>query len=268
MQLPTFIREFGRLDAHGAPTRSSAPTIRSVIAGAVAGSLLFLAGSKPPPARAADIFEGRAPYEEMFGTKRMQVDDPPTTSIWKPPPYNEARKASDLRIAEIFGGEGAVAAANGYEPMGLPGYKSELHRWRGALPGGPPGHLETHMHLYGSSDGKGVTPIYLPEGFVYLGAMTTAAGKAEGGHSFYFRKLGKLRNVTMHVFHVDDFEIKRNVRNDAGSIRIGNVGGPGGRPVPGARPADLERPYIHAHFTLHKGRGFNRSRVIPFASAF
>jgi hypothetical protein len=176
-------------------------------------------------------------------------------------PYCDAHAASDRALAKIFGGDGAVAAANGWEPDGMSGSKG-IHRYRGAFGDGPPGHLEDRMHLYGSQDGTGVTEIYLPPGFRYLGPID----RENGGRVFFYEKLGNRKKVTLEVFHVKDFAVRPDQRNEAGSIRIGTIGGPGGAPPDGvvSMRNGVVAPYLHAHLALR-----DRSRrLIPFPKAF
>lgn len=77
------------------------------------------------------------------------------------PPYTEAMQACDKKLAEIFGGVGAVAAGNGFEPKGgkVPAYDGAF---RGK--GYADEHLYSRMHLYGSNDKTKVTDIYIPGG--------------------------------------------------------------------------------------------------------
>ena len=176
------------------------------------------------------------------------------------PEYGEAATLCDRKLARLFGGQGAVFAGNGFEPQGMPGYRTSSDRYRGAdFPGTVPEHLSITGHLYGSSDGKMVTGVYIPSGYTYLGAMATSRGKAEDGHSFYYKQLGKLTDITLHIAHVANFKIQPNDKNAAESVRIGSIGGRGGR------ANDKDKPYIHCHFALHKGRGYNEDRRISFA---
>ncbi|MCA1608421.1 MAG: hypothetical protein LC730_03040, partial [Acidobacteria bacterium] len=80
--------------------------------------------------------------------------------------YTPAMAASDLMLAAIFGGPGAVAAAHSFEPRGLgkqyPLYRGDLMGDDGKL---RRGHLSYAMHLYGSANGTSDTEIYVPSGF-------------------------------------------------------------------------------------------------------
>ncbi|MCK6546034.1 hypothetical protein L6R52_09205 [Myxococcota bacterium] len=182
------------------------------------------------------------------------------------PEYDAARANSDRHLAKIFGGDNAVAAGNGFEPPNM--WHDGKRQYRGDPSGR--GHLDFDLHLYGSDDGNTSTGLYIPPGFRYLGPMTTENGRENGGHTFFYEKLGALKNVYLLTFHVKDFHIDRSDVNGAGSIRIGDIGGPGGAPY------DLENPpkrngkvslYLHAHLAIQKSpRG--GAKKIPFPTAF
>lgn len=181
------------------------------------------------------------------------------------PPYTDALRVNDAHLARIFGGECTVAAGNGFEPSG-PG-----SRYRGGFFEGDLGHLQRNLHVYGSADTNEDGPLYIPDGFRYLGAMSTPNGKENAGHSFFYRRLGTQKNVVLRVFHVKDFAIDRTDTNEAGSIRIGGIGGPGGAPYPGTKPTmrGERRDYRHAHLELLAGAtNRNDSERIPFYVAF
>jgi hypothetical protein len=92
------------------------------------------------------------------------------------------------------------------------------------------------MHLYGNAEGTGWSGIYIPPGFTAHSDIPTPTDAAV---TFYYPRLGKLTNVTLAVFHVADF----GLRNEAGRVRIGNIGGPGGSAV----------PYRHCHIEFYRG---------------
>ena len=81
-------------------------------------------------------------------------------------------------LAAIFGGPGAVAAANGFEPIGLanqyPAYRGDLIGDDGKM---RRGHLFA-MHLYGSANGTGDTEIYVPSGFISHSSTPTPTDAA------------------------------------------------------------------------------------------
>ena len=182
------------------------------------------------------------------------------------PEYDAARENNDRHLARIFGGLNAVAAGNGFEPRDV--WNNGIRQYRGD-PNGT-GHLDRALHLYGSEDGNSYTELYIPPGFKYLGPMTSANGIENGGHTFFYRQLGTQRDVYLLVFHVKDFKIDRSDRNEAKSIRIGNIGGPGGGPVdpdrPPTRNGKVSR-YLHSHLTIQKSPK-SSAKKIPFFDAF
>jgi hypothetical protein len=153
------------------------------------------------------------------------------------PSYTKQMAQCDQMLAGIFGGRGAVAAANGFEPSGLAGqypiYRGDLRGSDGLV---RPGHLIYALHLYGSVDGTGITPIYVPAGFA---SHSNTPTPSDAAITFFYPRLGRLTNVTVAVFHVADFEI----RNENGRIRIGNIGGRGGS----------YEYYRHSHVEFYRG---------------
>lgn len=188
------------------------------------------------------------------------------TASFEVPEYDEARAKNDLHLAALFGGEGAVAAGNGFEPLGQWSPGQRLYR---GDPGGH-GHLDRVMHVYGSNDGNSPAALYIPPGFKYLGPMTSENGRENGGHTFHYRTLGTQKDVYLLVFHVKDFKIDRQDRNAAGSIRIGDIGGPGGGPVDPEHPGKhngQEFRYLHSHLAIQKTPKAS-GKKIPFPEAF
>ena len=57
--------------------------------------------------------------------------------------------------------------------------------------------------------------------------------------SFYYPRLGNLTDVTLVVFHVANFQLSY----EAGRVRIGNIGGPGGSIA----------CYRHSHIEFYRG---------------
>ena len=153
------------------------------------------------------------------------------------PTYTQAMVDSDLKLAAIFGGPGAVAAANGFEPVGL---ASQYPLYRGDIIGEDGqkrrGHLSYAMHLYGSVDGTGATDVYVPSGFT---AHSSTPTPTDAAVTFYYPQLGNLTDVTLVVFHVANFQLSEA----AGRVRIGNIGGPGGS----------ISCYRHAHLEIYHG---------------
>lgn len=153
------------------------------------------------------------------------------------PNYTEQMAASDLTLAAIFGGPGAVAAANGFEPKGL---ASQYPWYRGDLIGDDGkvrrGHLSYAMHLYGSTDGTGETALYVPAGF---SAHSETPTPTDAAVTFYYPRLGGLTNVTLAVFHVAHFQLSY----EGDRVRIGNIGGKGGS----------VGSYRHSHIEFYRG---------------
>ena len=153
------------------------------------------------------------------------------------PSYTEVMAATDRMLAIIFGGSGAVAAANGFEPEGLahqyPLYRGDIVANDGRI---LRGHLSYAMHLYGSQDGTGETEIYVPLGFI---SHSNEPTPTDAVVTFYYPRLGNLTDVTLAVFHVANFRLS----NEAGRVRIGKIGGPGGSIA----------SYKHSHLEFYRG---------------
>lgn len=153
------------------------------------------------------------------------------------PTYTETMAASDVELAAIFGGPGAIAAANGFEPARL---GSQYPLYRGDQIGDDgrilPGHLSFAMHLYGSADGTGETEVYVPPGFT---SHSNEPTPTDAVVTFYYPRLGNLTNVTLAVFHVADFHLS----NEGERVRIGNIGGRGGSAA----------SYKHSHLEFYRG---------------
>jgi hypothetical protein len=151
--------------------------------------------------------------------------------------YTAEMAASDKLLAQIFGGPNAVVGANGFEPRGLgasyPLYRGDVIGDDGRL---RLGHLSHAMHLYGSADGRGDSPIYIPAGFT---SHSPEPSPTDAAVLFYYPRLGNFTDVTLAVFHVADFHI--NYEGDR--VRIGNIGGMGG-----STPL-----YRHSHIDFYRG---------------
>jgi YD repeat-containing protein len=178
----------------------------------------------------------------------------------------------DDKVAQIFGGKGAVSTASGFEP---PNILKGVYRGDTVGDKGQPvyGHLGSRaMHLYGTNNGttdpgKGITGAYLPSGFTALYANPQTLPEYKGG-SFvgFYPNLNGLRNVSIIATHIANFAQSSSVRNAAGSVYIGDIGGKG------AAPTD-NPDYIHAHFELVvgrvvKGRSTGAMTHISFAAVF
>jgi hypothetical protein len=151
--------------------------------------------------------------------------------------YTSAMAESDKLLAKVFGGPGAVAAGNGFEPAGLaagyPFYRGDITGDDGRV---RRGHLSYAMHLYGSANGSGESPLYVPTGFTSHSAQPSPT---DGVVTFYYPRLGSLSDVTLAVFHVADFQLT----NEGDRVRIGNIGGPGGSSA----------LYRHSHIEFYRG---------------
>lgn len=151
--------------------------------------------------------------------------------------YTDKMSKSDWLLGTIFGGPGAIAAANGFEPRGLAG---QYPLYRGDLMGDDGiirrGHLSYAMHLYGSEDGTGEMGLYVPAGFISNSDEPTPTDAAV---TFYYPKLGNVTDVTLAVFHVADFHLSYEGRR----VRIGNIGGRGGS----------IGSYRHSHIEFYHG---------------
>jgi len=151
--------------------------------------------------------------------------------------YTTEMEASDLTLAAIFGGPGAVAAANGFEPKQLgsqyPLYRGDLIGDDGVL---RRGHLSFAMHLYGNAEGTGDLPLYVPAGFTW---HTSTPTPTDAAVVFYYPRLGHLTDVSVAVFHIADFHLS----DEGARVRIGNIGGPGGS----------IGTYKHSHIEFYRG---------------
>jgi hypothetical protein len=151
--------------------------------------------------------------------------------------YTAEMAASDRILAHIFGGPDAVAGANGFEPAGL---AAAYPFYRGNIIGDDGierrGHLSFAMHLYGSADGTGASPLYVPAGFTHCSGPPSPTDAAV---TFYYPQLGNLTDITLAVFHVADFQII----DEGERVRIGNLGGPGG----------ASASYKHSHIEFYHG---------------
>jgi hypothetical protein len=151
--------------------------------------------------------------------------------------YTPAMAASDKVLARLFGGPNAVAAGNGFEPAGL---ATKYPFYRGDIIGDDGrerrGHLSYAMHLYGSANGTGDTPLYVPADFT---SHSDQPSPTDAVVLFYYPRLGNLTDVTLAVFHVSNFQLIY----EGGRVRIGNIGGPGGSSA----------LYRHSHIEFYRG---------------
>lgn len=151
--------------------------------------------------------------------------------------YTTGMAAADKVLAQIFGGPNTIAAGNGFEPAGLaasyPLYRGDIIGDDGKV---RRGHLSFAMHLYGSYDGTGDSPLYVPPGFTSYGGPPSPTDAVV---TFYYPRLGNLSDVTLAVFHVANFQISK----EDGRVRIGDLGGPGG----------ASAFYKHTHIEFYRG---------------
>ncbi len=183
-------------------------------------------------------------------------------------PTPQRNSQLDQKVAGIFGGEGAVSTASGFEP---PNILNGVYRGDTTGDNGQPvyGHLGSRaMHLYGGDPpATGTTGVYLPPGYTALYANPQTLPEYRGG-SFvaFYPNLNGLHNVSIIATHVAGFTRSSSERNAAGSIYIGTTGGRG------ASPSNNPN-YIHSHFELVQGRvvrGRSTTAMphISFANAF
>ncbi len=172
--------------------------------------------------------------------------------------YTKEMEVCDVKIAQIFGGSNAVAAANGFEPEGLALIGKTYYRgdnifiWRDGTEVIGPGHLSRHvMHMYGSTDGTrlGVdgetyTDVYIPNGFEMnsrvkyennKNALTQIPTPEQSIVRFYYKKIGNVSDATLMMMHIKNFKaVKVGDR-----WKIGSIGGKGGE------SADSDLGYLH-----------------------
>ena len=226
-----------------------------VLAGIASPALRPVEPSQPAPVRPAPV-EPEPPV--IFRPPAPHVRETLTLQ----PTAEQSR--NDRYIASIFGGPGAIAAANGFEPP-LNGLK---YRYRGdsTMDNGKisPGHLSSYaMHLYGSEDGTKGTALYIPAGY----SRATVANRQtpspnDAVVTFFYPRLGNQRNVTLALMHVKNF--KPVVEGNR--VRIGEIGGKGG---------DSGGSYVHAHIEMYRGdvglpppRQRERLRIPHFPAVF
>ena len=153
-------------------------------------------------------------------------------------------------IAALFGGEGALAKTNRWRDNSGNYYEGE---WRDAEAGnsfwGEDGYASP-AHIYIPTDiVGGDVGAFVPYG--YTDKIITVQEGPNGNYvQFNYNGYGNYRTpFTLSVFHVKDVSwnrgdvlaINKNTRNAAGSVRIGNIGGPGG--------SAKESSEVHIHIT-------------------
>ncbi len=154
------------------------------------------------------------------------------------PAYTRKMASRDRELAALFGGPGAVAAASGFEPAELarryPLYRGDLAAHDGLR---LLGHLSFAMHLYGSRDGTKDAKLYVPSGFT---SHSSEPSPTDAAVTFFYPRLGTLTNITIAVFHIQDFQITY----EGERVRIGSIGGRGGS----------NNLYRHSHIEFYRGK--------------
>src|SRR5947207_14002637 len=121
-----------------------------------------------------------------LGVFAFREPQKPVPSNAVTPNYTPQMAACDKKIAAIFGGQGAIAAANAFEPPGLaskyPGYRGDVVGANGQI---FPGHLTFSAHIYGSGDATRATDLYVPAG----GQRTSGPSPTDAVVTFYFSHL-------------------------------------------------------------------------------
>jgi len=152
----------------------------------------------------------------------------------------------DKKIAAIFGGAGAVAATVN-EPSTLQHPSAGTDRYD---------HLAGNgvFHLYTNAQGTEATVgLYAPAGFTGRPATGTVYQGENDSHpgevNYNYERFTYRGGLQISFVHAGNPGVKPNDRNAMGSIRVGNIGGPGGG---GAG-------YNHTHVNVY----LNGKRVDP-----
>jgi len=157
-----------------------------------------------------------------------------------------SQEECDKKIASIFGGPSAVAATL-TEPSTIKYITAGLDR---------SDHLANNgtFHIYTNAEGgKAAVGLYTLPGWTSTTWGTVFFGKndvgVEGDVNYNYRRFYYPGGLSISFVHVGNLGVNRNDRNDAGSIRIGDIVGPGG-----ASPG-----YNHTHVNVYK----NGKRIDP-----
>lgn len=172
--------------------------------------------------------------------------------------YTEAMKICDRKLAEVFGGEGSVVASV-YEPR-------DLRRADGSLtsilikPRPEPHAVKARndlkgnherggiIHIYANSQGlPGDVALYAPKGFERIYKVKDEKGKIVdlilgdyNTHYFYSAE----RKIYITFAHVKTKDVNGiGTKKPNGSIKIGNIGGPGGA-------GEGSGSYVHSHLSF------------------
>ena len=164
------------------------------------------------------------------------------------PPLTQAE--CDIKIASIFGAPGAVAAT-AIEPNTLASRAAGAER---------SAHLANNgtFHIYTDSRGSSsIVGLYAPRGWIRTtGEQRVYFGKndlgMEGELNYNYIRFYYTGGLSISFLHVGDTEIDKSDRNQAGSVRIGNIGGPGTGGEGGTG-------YQHSHVNVYR----NGKRIDP-----
>lgn len=155
----------------------------------------------------------------------------------------------DFQLGFLFGGFGAVAAANGFEPDGT--YRPHLDP-----------NAEKYMHIYGNKESTAITSVFIPGNGVLVNKLSASYST----YLFHYDNFQGRKSVELTASHIQGFRLEnqiqalkrkssRNtnlkipienasaVRNAAGFVFIGLIGGLGGEATPKGN-------YIHSHFVI------------------
>lgn len=190
--------------------------------------------------------------------------------------YTPGMRACDKKLADLFGGEGAVVMSV-YEPIELK-RKDGSSRSSAGLPRPQPHNAVPANELIGSSDRGGIIHIYMnQQGLPNKDGHHTSVYVPAGFKQIYEIKSGKqIIRLTLGIFntqyfykatlkiyavfaHVETSKVAGIGEKKAnGSAKIGNIGGPKG--------GIAEGEYIHVHIAFYSkffGNHMTGTRVDP-----
>lgn len=172
--------------------------------------------------------------------------------------YTETMKICDQKLAEVFGGEGSVVASI-YEPRDLrnadgslksilikPRPEDHAAKARNDLKGNH--ERGGIIHIYANAQGlPGDVALYAPKGFERIYKVKDEKGKTieltlgENNTHYFYSTERKLYITFAHVKTKGVNGIGTKKTN--GSIKIGNIGGPGGA-------GEGSGSYVHSHLSF------------------
>jgi RHS repeat-associated protein len=185
---------------------------------------------------------GFDPNGMEWGTRLMLTDNEKLAPLGFSSKERLSDKACDEWLARIFGGEGAVVGST-HDPRSLDLYKIKeggpVPRDRGHGPA-PYNHPDPSspdrggiIHIYGNAQGTATNVgLYAPPGGTVGPIQKTGRGNTQ-------RRVRYNTGLTITFVHLT--ATSERDRNDMGSVRIGNIGGPVGADNPG---------YIHTHIVF------------------